>query len=228
MINGNNNTYTENFQKWFGNSVAIDEMNNPLVVYHGSIAEFTVFDINKIRANETDAYYNGFWFTSEIDRASPAWVNPRYVNSYYISLQNPAPHKVVNEVYRNNYKECSFKNGFRSWADIVRFKLQELGYDGVIHNDKPKVNIQEFEDTGETIYITNRGFKYKLKKDTEWGGVDLYKIRYDYEDHLTGYDDLNSFLSQHNERVFVVFNPEQIKSINNIGTFDIANPDTLK
>lgn len=219
------------FQQWFVDSKAIDQNGAPQLFYHGSLEEFTVFDEARIRANETDAVYNGFWFTSEKESASPAWRNPKHVNSFYLSIQNPAPHQVVNELYNqvknspDSEEKYSLANGFRSWADVIRYELQQLGYDGVIHQDVPEINLEEYEEKGETSYTTNRGFKYKLKKDAEWGGVDLYKVRHDYDDHITGYEDINDFMSQHQERVFVVFNSNQIKSVHNTGTWSIESAD---
>ena len=36
-----------------------------------------------------------------------------------------------------------FSDLSRSVMDDVRYRLQALGYDGIIHNDKPIVNIDE-------------------------------------------------------------------------------------
>lgn len=219
------------FLQWFKDSKAVDVNQRPQTFYHGSIEEFTIFDTNRIRADETDAVYNGFWFTSEQDEASPAWRDPKFVNAYYLSVQNPAPHEVVYELYKKIKNDpdtdvkYSAEKGFRSWADVVRYELQCLGYDGVIHQDVPEINFEEYEEKGETVYTTNRGFTYKLKKDTEWGGVDLYKVRQGFDDYLTGYEDIPDFLNQHKERVFVVFNPNQIKSIENTGTWSVEDAD---
>ena len=57
--------------------------------------------------------------------------------------------------------------------------------------------IQLLYTTGETIYQTPRGHKYKLKIDTEYNGLDLYSVNsYDREDYITGYEDLKDFLNQ--------------------------------
>lgn len=219
------------FTNWFGQSKAVDQAGQPQVFYHGSISDFTVFETSKIRADETDAVYNGFWFTSDKEHASPAWRDPKYVKAFYLSIQNPASHSTVKELYReirnNESLEADYPTdmGFRSVADIIRYELQKRGYDGVIHQEVPEIDVLEFESKGETVYTTNRGFNYKLKRDDEFGGVDLFKVREDYEDHITGYEDLNDFIEQHSERVFVVFNPNQIKSIDNVGTWNVLSQD---
>ena len=55
----------ENFYKWFGDSKVVDEQGRPLVVYHGTNAEFDTFDKNK-------AFDGAFYFSpnKEIGRAS--------------------------------------------------------------------------------------------------------------------------------------------------------------
>ncbi|MBP1308890.1 hypothetical protein JOD82_001910 [Paenibacillus sp. 1182] len=89
--------------------------------------------------------YNGFWFSSQKDDASPAWKDPKYVNAYYLSVQNPAPHMVIKELFtkikadEQSYLKYSIENGFRSWADAVRYELKVMGYDGVIHRVVPEI-----------------------------------------------------------------------------------------
>lgn len=197
------------FLNWFRGSGAVDERGNPMLFYHGASYEFDHFDITKIRADETDAVYNGFWFTSERSNASPAWRDPKYIKTVYLRLCNPAPHELARKIYRDvrdnpdNYKHLSY----RSYHDAVRFELQRLGFDGMIHNDRPLINLQEFQQTGQASYLSARGNKYTIKLNTEYGGVDLYGAD---ADHITGYEDLQDFFTQHNERTLVVFDPRQI------------------
>jgi hypothetical protein len=197
------------FLTWFKGSVAVDEYGKPQPFYHGSIQDFKVFDIAKIRADETDAVYNGFWFTSEKDGASPAWRNPKFVKTCYLRLCNPAPHEVsrmVNKEVMANPSRYQHAD-FRSYADAVRFELLKLGYDGVIHNDKPVINTEELRLTGKTSYRTVRGSLYSIAFDKEWGGLDLFDYR---GDQITGYEDYKDFITQHSERTFVVFDPMQV------------------
>ncbi|MBP1308891.1 hypothetical protein JOD82_001911 [Paenibacillus sp. 1182] len=84
---------------------------------------------------------------------------------------------------------------------------------------------EEFEEKGETVYWSNRGFQYKLKKYDDLGGVDLYRIQCGGEEYITGYEDLIDLFNQHSERVFVAFKPNQIKSIHNEGSWYPDNND---
>ena len=53
-----------NFYKWFGDSKAVDEQGRPLVVYHGTYAEFDTFDKEKIGGAHDQGFYGrGFYFS---------------------------------------------------------------------------------------------------------------------------------------------------------------------
>ena len=55
-------TDTPEFKSWFGNSKVVDEDGNPLVVYHGSTADFESF--NRERANIESDLGAGFYFSN--------------------------------------------------------------------------------------------------------------------------------------------------------------------
>ena len=55
----------EHFYNWFGDSLVLDENGNPLVVYHGSVQTFEVFD--KDRASAEGNVGAGFYFTDNED-----------------------------------------------------------------------------------------------------------------------------------------------------------------
>ena len=44
-------TETKQFKRWFGDSKVMDEEGKPLVVYHATDADFTVFDRDKLGKN---------------------------------------------------------------------------------------------------------------------------------------------------------------------------------
>lgn len=212
-------------QDFFKDSKIRDENGTLLTLYHGSSYEFDAFDISKIRANETDAFYNGFWFSSD-PYTLPAWT--RLVARYevYLNVCNPAPLDVVRQTVREAKKDWEyiktpddkFFPDSRSLQDEVRYRLQAKGYDGIIHDWKPDVNAQELEETGKTVVSSARGTKYILQKDEKYGGLDLFLYDKDEPDHLgdhlTGYSDLEDYLSIQ-DRTVVCFRPEQIKAVDN-------------
>ena len=63
---------TPEFKSWFGDwendpenaSKVVDENGEPLVVYHGTSEDFSIFDKNKLaKQTEADLSYLGFFFT---------------------------------------------------------------------------------------------------------------------------------------------------------------------
>ena len=67
-----------NFWNWFGDSYAVDDSGRPLVVYHGTDAEFDTFDIEK---SNNGVYGKGFYFgyTRRIPEAHGKIVLPVYL-----------------------------------------------------------------------------------------------------------------------------------------------------
>lgn len=79
----NNVTETQQFKRWFGKSKIVNADGTPRVMYHGSDATFSVFDVNKAKAS---GYYGkGFYFTDSESHAST------YGKLYpaYLSVQMP-------------------------------------------------------------------------------------------------------------------------------------------
>jgi GNAT superfamily N-acetyltransferase len=64
-------TDTPEFKAWFGDSKVVDENGDPMVVYHGSTADFASFD--RERANPESDLGAGFYFSNE-----PADVDTNY------------------------------------------------------------------------------------------------------------------------------------------------------
>lgn len=217
-------------------SKVVDENGEPKVVYHGSVSEdIEAFDKNKINANETDAYYNGFWFSTDSE-TSPAWRTAKKVYPVFLNLRNPITRKQAHKIAREYFKDEEFDDsigseGIRSGADAVRAKLQQLGYDGVIDFAHPKINVQEFKETGQTTFETSGGTKYVIMQESD--GVNVYEYDYYSDDHIgefnTSVDTIEEFFNDayfFGDETFVVFEPNQIKSaIENIGTFSKENDD---
>lgn len=125
-------TNSEAFKRWFGDSQVVDENGQPLVVYHGTGAEFTEFDPD-LTGTATDAGTEGkgFYFTSDWDSAKS---NADYVTGFgeregakvmavYLAIENPY------KVNRNNAPrglESSPKEAAKFTKNLIK-----QGYDGV-------------------------------------------------------------------------------------------------
>lgn len=135
-----NQTETEEFRRWFGDSKVVDEDGAPLVVYHGTTADVETFDTTSERpagqARKNDLSYLGSWFSTSQAVANKfavkvdAWgdvVNEEGANvlPVYLSLQNPrvfetrAPDQEKLQSIRNRIetlrKEGAEKYGSITW-----------------------------------------------------------------------------------------------------------------
>ncbi|WP_418133242.1 PLxRFG domain-containing protein [Variovorax sp. NFACC26] len=118
------------FRAWFGDSKVVDDAGKPLVVYHGTDQAFTAFDDDFIgEGNGNTDWGNGFYFTDSKQAADGyAQGDEGRTLEVYLSIKNPAPMDVVNEVMEQPGAEMD--------ADYVRQELASRGYDGIIVNHK--------------------------------------------------------------------------------------------
>ena len=123
-------TGTPAFRAWFGDSKVVDADGKPLRVYHGTDQAFTAFDDDFIgEGNGNTDWGNGFYFTDSKQAADGyAQGEEGRMLEVYLSIKNPAPMEVVNEVMEQPGAEMD--------ADYVRQELTSRGYDGIIVNHK--------------------------------------------------------------------------------------------
>lgn len=112
---------TPEFKAWFGDSKIVDEDGKPLIVYHGSDAEFNVFDRTKTRANMD--IQGSFFSPWELDAQGYGG----NVRAFYLSIKNPAPSSVAYSVLKKY-------QGQNNAGVKAREELERMGYDGV-NND---------------------------------------------------------------------------------------------
>lgn len=198
------------FSSWFAKSVVSNDDGSPLIVYHGSIDDFDVFDKSKIRLDDLDAPFNGFWFSTD-PHTSPAMRNAKYVKSFYLSLQNPAPYRAWNLASTMAHNALDLPEGARSAGDAARMLMQSQGFDGVVWRDVPKLDREAYERNG-VVEFYERNRKKALVRDEEFGGCDYYDVDHGRRSFVTGYESIDDFLRiEYAHRVYVVFEPSQIR-----------------
>lgn len=128
-------TQTPEFRRWFGDSKVVDANGNPLVVYHGTAADFTEFSHNRTGIYFTDdagaasefAEGGESWDLAGNDTTAPA------VMPAYLSLQNPL---VLDAQWQRDNMLDAWDNGALDWdwgaLDVALGKAQKDGYDGAI------------------------------------------------------------------------------------------------
>lgn len=224
-------TQTPEFKTWFGDSKAVDENGEPLVVYHGSpTAGWTEFDLERINANDPDGPYNGFFVSTSFEDADAAgrfpWGRPNAKNpetrAFYARMENPATRSQawdVSREIRNNWEELHPQA--RSLQDAVRLELQKRGYDAIIHSPYVSPSREAFERDGEVML--GKG-SYKLIKE-ESGYVGLMNG----EEYITDFETFEEAVASVGAGTFVLFDPNQLKSAtDNSGAFSRGSASILE
>jgi hypothetical protein len=148
------------FKKWFGDSKVVGPDGAPLVVYHGSNADFNAFSKENVPARWGDKMQiNGFFFSADpqygyVDRSASVY-------PVFLHIENPY------FIDRSEKME-----GLNAWNDAAEFvaDLREKGHDGIIWGDptnlrKPpygawgddRSQIFVFEPTQIKSAIANKG-----------------------------------------------------------------------
>ena len=91
------NTLSEKQQEFFKDSKVRDDDGNLRVMYHGTGADFNVFDLSKSGASNANKSHIGFWFTPKKDVAeyfagfntNPYIGEKERVLSVYLNIKNP-------------------------------------------------------------------------------------------------------------------------------------------
>ena len=195
------------FYEWFGDSKVVDEQGRPLVVYHGTNTEFDSFD-KKLLGTTTLAYSakQGFFFTDSEEVA----------NSYgdYAAIYQP-----INELRKK--QEMAERWGDWDNVDELTIKIEEL--------DR-KISQTPANERGQKIYPVylkaDNVLEYDAKGEyfsdigDEINNV-LLKAKNQGKDGvvLKNLKDQPLVFDEKEANHFVVFEPNQIKSTSNIGTY---------
>lgn len=166
-------TETRQFQRWFGDSKVVDRDGEPLVVYHATDADFTVFDRERLgeytSGNTSDeaaieSAKVGFWFSENDLREK---TGNEKVMEVYLSLENP----METDLY------TMLDTLENMTAEEYRAELEDEGYDGLIVEDqefggksyvafKPN-QIKSATDNVGTFDYFNPDIRYSLKETDE-------------------------------------------------------------
>lgn len=129
-----------NFWRWYGDSKVVDEEGRPVVVYHGTKADFAEFDPTKMGASDEGLAGKGFYFTYNPAEASSYALRENFgagdapnVVAAYVALQNPLV--ITQGVLPDGRKVQELHGGTFITAKggaAVRKLAQDGGHDGVM------------------------------------------------------------------------------------------------
>ena len=146
-------------------SAIVDEDGRPLVVYHGTDAEFTVFDRTKGRSNMD---IQGMFFSPWQEDAEGYGGN---VGAYYLNIKNPAPEGVA-------YRALNMFKGQNNAGIKAREYLEARGYDGVNNSDEEYIafypeQIKSATDNIGTFDRENPDIRYSVDEEELEGQLSL-------------------------------------------------------
>lgn len=138
-------TQTPEFKRWFGDSKVVDAEGKPLVVYHGTVRDFSAFAKKGVQPNFTSPQKQlGFFFTDDpsyADRYTKRWgefKDGANTMPVYLSLQNPK----VEPIEKIGDIEDRMKQGE---AKAYRAGLEAQGFDGIVFEGETSVGfVREF------------------------------------------------------------------------------------
>lgn len=153
----------ENFWRWFGESKAVDADGRPLVVYHGTEADF-----DKFKVSNAEAYGEGIYFAS--DRTMPEGefgAGGRVIDAY-VRIINPSDGNVPDGIestkaWADFQKEHGNHKGdaadaFENYTDFRNAAIRESGHDGVIvENDEYGIEVVAFTEGQAKSADANNG-----------------------------------------------------------------------
>jgi hypothetical protein len=217
---------TKAFKNWFGDwendpqnaSKVVDENGEPLVVYHGTKTDFSIFEGQKIKNTSEGA---GFYFTPNKNIAQ-GFGN---IKATFLNIRNPqyayGNIDLVSDTYEEDYEKEN-KEAIDKGLQEVKKKLEKKGYKFYKQVQKDLLDVigtQTQEVLDGLLYlrnfVENENFdEEKIYNDIREAEKEVFKVD-GYTTNRYGGD----------QKVYVAFTSNQIKSINNRGSFDRNNPD---
>lgn len=216
---GDVKTESEAFKKWFGDSKVVDENGKPLVVYHGTNQSFESFSRERLGQNTAAASSTEFFFTENSDEAA------EYANmSARKQVSNAVEREANSERLLAEIAKAE-KRGDWDRSEALYLELEESENEALTGEERGANIIPVYLSVQNPKIISFAdGFDgYELSKEIKKAkeqGFDGLKLE-------NVYDPVAERPELFSTTQWVVFEPTQIKSVNNRGSFDVNNPNIL-
>lgn len=204
------------FWRWFGDSKVVDAQGRPLVVHHGTDAEFEAFDHNKIGSNATALGY-GFYFAERENVAKAYKSEGGSVMPAYLALSNPVDENA--SIDQSQAEDLVRK--------AVELEIQQYQDEIEDYRDSFMSNVVDTYSTDEASAVREVASVLAENENIPDAIAELANIMGGKELALRaavggiGVDGIHIPDFQEGDgQVWVAFDPKQIKSVNNRGTFD--------
>lgn len=157
-------TRTPEFQNWFGDSKVVDGQGKPLVVYHGTGADFSSFDPDQIGKNYEKGDERGFFFTDNpaeadwaADRGAEMSGGAANVMPVYLALRNPLVVEVPRSAEKRGLGDPS--SYYDNNTEEILLAAEQGGHDGVVvrNSERNYATYVAFDPTQIKSAIGNSG-----------------------------------------------------------------------
>jgi hypothetical protein len=202
----------DNFYNWFGKSKVVDDNGNPLITYHGTDNEFKEFQYRMIGTHGTGEG-KGFYFTDQEDVAK-GYVNKEggKLIQAYLKIEKPLNYtkKTITKPQLAKFINKLDKDGTGNFLSNIG-DVNHEGYNNLLRkavNDEFEYNDTDVDMIHDILNVFG---------DYQEG----YKVLYE----TLGYDGIIVDRPEwkKEQKIYVVFFPNHIKSVDNVGTFNINN-----
>ncbi len=204
----------ENFRRWFGDSKIVDEEGKPLVVYHGTDNSFGSFDRKKLGSStDAESAKLGFFYTDD----------PRTAQSY-------ADYAATDAKVSRLVKQAEAAADRQDWDTYDKLTVEAENLESDFRDVKKRF-------TGQNIMPSYLSMQNPLEIDAKgknYRGLEKPLSEYIKEAKRKKKDgvvfkNLDDAAGLYNQPAthYLLFEPTQIKSIYNQGTFDPEDPDIL-
>ena len=223
-----------NFYKWFGNSKVVDEQGRPLVVYHQTSETFNKFERGRDKAGKYDYETPGGFFFKSSDRNIGIAGN----------IQMPVYLKAEKTITFDNRQQLQkyWSENIDGYADLLKqYQNVDADYNARVDNIESDMDkaIDDLENS-ESYKNATDAQQYQMRSDLmdsfdstalfdEWKNA-ANKIAEQMKQLVNDYVSANNIemvklendsgaIGKKTTDSFIVFEPTQIKSVNNRGTF---------
>lgn len=236
--------YSKSFKNWFGDwlsedktevSKVVDENGEPLIVYHGTLNEFDVFSRELRGSTDLGDWGLGFYFSP---RKNVSEMYGNVIKPVYLSIKNPVPKEkfqMTDSFGRGKAKSVTLREKIQEDIDVVEFSIK--GYEEKLYGNDPDYDSYREEGSMHNKIAKQYLERYKNKlidlqtqlqeKSKEELDFDVNKKWNDAVEEINKYDgiipNINSKQSIEENHEIIVKDPNQIKSIDNQGTFSVSN-----
>lgn len=214
---------SQQFKRWFGKSKIVNEDGTPKVVYHQTAADFDSFSTDKPVAGRYDSETpNGIFFK---DNDHDIGIGGNKQMAVYLSMQNPlqfANREAANKWYQEHIDGyADLQTEMKSKLAPFDSELQRIENDMFaddVSDEQYAALEKEWDEKLEEMRAVEDDYRGRLREllnqffikgDSGYDGIIL-----DYDGHR--YVDGK----RENVKTYIVFKNTQVKSVENIGTFD--------